>query len=103
MQSSPYDLFAYPSEVALLTIDALDVIGRRVAQFARGQGTLSEASSMITEKRDAWTDALVATYWSFAFGRAAFAPIGALRCYSERVQWNQRRLSASAEGSATSL
>jgi hypothetical protein len=102
MQNTFVELMAFPAEVVLCALDAQDVIRMRVTQFARGEGTLSEASAMIAEKADAFLDAQLAANLAFMLGRPGSAALGALRCYSERVDANRTRLKAVEDKTASS-
>ncbi len=94
MQSPFVDLIALTGEAIRLALDAQEVIRIRALQFARGDGTLSEVSAMISEKTDAFMAAQMVVSFSFMAGRPYSAAIGALRCYSGRVEANLTRLNA---------
>ena len=94
MQNPFFDLMTFPGEALRLALNAQEVIRMRVIQFALGDGTLSEASAMISEKTDAFMDAQLTASLSFMAGRPCSAAIGALRCYSGRVEANLIRLNA---------
>jgi hypothetical protein len=94
MQNPFVDLMAFTGEAIRLALNAQEVIRMRVLQFACGDGTLSEATAMISEKTDAFMDAQLAAGLSVMTGRPGSAAIGALRCYSDRVEANLIRLNA---------
>jgi hypothetical protein len=72
-------------DATLLGLEAQSVIGLRLAQIAKGQGTPAEAQLMVTEKMLAFMDAAT----TVATGGSAHAVV---KDYRKRVQANARRL-----------
>jgi hypothetical protein len=71
----------------VLGLEAQSVIGMRLAQIAKGQGTPAEAQLMVTEKMLAFMDAAT----TVATGGSAHTVVEG---YRRRVQANARRLRA---------
>jgi hypothetical protein len=72
------------------------VIGLRLAEIARGDGTLAEASLMTSEK----ISAVIELQASLVAGGLTMTPLQgaerAVRLYRQKVRANRRRLNASA-------
>jgi hypothetical protein len=81
----PWIRLAFDS--TLLGLEAQSVIGMRLAQIAKGQGTPAEAQLMVTEKMLAFMDAAT----TVATGGSAHTVVEG---YRRRVQANARRLRA---------
>ena len=73
------------TDTTLLTLEAQNVIGLRLAQIVMGQGTPAEAQLMMTEKMLASMDAAT----TVAAGGSAHVIV---EDYRRRVQANARRL-----------
>ncbi|HWG05221.1 MAG TPA: hypothetical protein VG271_09445 [Beijerinckiaceae bacterium] len=94
MSSNPiFDFFEFSNAAMNLAWEAQEVVCMRVHQFARGDGTLTEAVTMVSEKVTVFMDAHVAGGLAVALGHPASGPINALRCYGDRVSANKLRLS----------
>jgi hypothetical protein len=91
--SAPWQWAAIVSQAARLGMEAQQVIGLRLADFASGRGTHHEMVRMVIEKPAAFAAAQMEATLALARGSKTHVAAGkALEVYSKKVRANRKRL-----------